>query len=330
MTPAPAAPPLTVPGSPAATADAEQRRQRQALWAGVLVVLIWGSNFSVQKVVFSALSPGGFLFLRYLILPAAAALLLLWHHGLQWPRVNRADLLAMLKLGLIGHLAQVSLVTYGIHLSTAFSSALILACGPVFTLLILRWHRLEHLRRGQLAGVGVAFLGVLLFLSDKLIGRNWQAGSGDLILLAAAALFSYHTVAAKPVMERHGSFTTMAYAMLLGSVPVVLMNLPAGLRLHWGDIGAALWIGILYSVLVSAFAGWLVWGWVNSVRGVARTAPLIYLTPPVAGFVAWLATGERYTATMLAGAALTLSGVALAQFTSAPRDPVRENPAPVD
>ena len=39
---------------------------------------------------------------------------------------------------------------------------------------------------------------------------------------------------------------------------------------------------------------------------------------------------ERYTAAKLAGAALTLAGVALAQFASAPRDAVREAPAPVD
>jgi len=84
-------------------------------------------------------------------------------------------------------------------------------------------------------------------------------------------------------------------------------------------------------VLISAFAGWLVWGWVNAVRGVARSAPLMYLMPPVAGLVAWALTGERYTAVKLAGAALTLVGVALAQYASASsRDPVREAPAPVD
>jgi len=32
----------------------------------------------------------------------------------------------------------------------------------------------------------------------------------------------------------------------------------------------------------------------------------------------------------IAGAAIALGGVALAQFTSAPKDPVREAPAPVD
>lgn len=306
-------------------------RATKALWVALALVLVWGSNFSVQKAVFNVLSPGGFLFVRYLVMPLAAALLLCSRHGLHWPRLPREDLWALLRLGLLGHLLHVGLVTYGIHWSTPFSSALILACGPVFTLLILRWYGLEHLTRGQVAGVGVAFLGVMVFLSDKLFGGQWQASGGDLTLLVAAAFFSYYTVLSKPLIERLGSVTVMAYATLMGSAPLVALNLPAGLRVDWAAVGPGIWAGMFYAVLISAFLGWMVWGWVNAVRGVARTAPLMYLMPPVAGLVAWLVTGERYTAAKLAGAAVTLGGVALAQFASAsPRDPVREAPAPVD
>lgn len=304
---------------------------RRALWAALALIVVWGANFSIQKAVFNAITPGGFLFVRYLVMPVAAAALLCGQYGFAWPRVSRADLLALLRLGLAGHLLHVGMVTYGIYWSTAFSSSLILACGPVFTLLILRWQGVEHLTHGQIAGVGVACLGVLAFLSDKLLGGHWQAGGGDLVLLVAASLFSYYTVAAKPLIDRLGGVTVMTYAVLLGSGPVVALSLPAGLRVAWGDVSAAIWVGVVYAVLISAFLGWLVWGWVNAVRGVARTAPLMYLMPPVAGLVAWGLTGERYTAVKLGGAALTLVGVALAQFTSASkRDPIREAPAPVD
>ncbi len=312
------------------TESAQAARSTKALWVALALVLVWGTNFSVQKAVFNVLSPGGFLFVRYLVLPLAATLLLCSRHGLSWPRLPRADLWALLRLGLIGHLLHVGMVTYGIHWSTPFSSALILACGPVFTLLILRWYGLEHLTRGQVAGVSVACLGVLVFLSDKLFGGQWQAGGGDLTLLIAAAFFSYYTVMAKPLIERHGSVTVMAYATLMGSAPLVALSLPAGLRVDWASVSPAIWAGMFYAVLISAFLGWMVWGWVNAVRGVARTAPLMYLMPPVAGLVAWALTGERYTAVKLAGAAVTLAGVALAQFASSPRDPVREAPAPVD
>lgn len=319
--------PTTVPATAAA---ARRDVERWALVAALGLILVWGANFSVQKEVFRALSPGGFLFVRYLIMPLAAAALLLWRYGRAWPRLPRTELLQLLKLGIAGHLLHVGLVTYGIHWSTAFSSALILACGPVFTLLILRWHGLEVLTRAQVAGVGVAVGGVLLFLSDKLMGALWGASAGDLTLLVAAAFFSYYTVAAKPLIERHGGVTVMAYGTLLGSGPVVLLSLPAGLAVDWSAVTPWIWLGTLYAVLISAFCGWLVWGWINAVRGVARTAPLMYLMPPVAAAVAWLATGEQYTAVKLLGAALTLGGVALAQFASPARDPVREAPAPVD
>jgi drug/metabolite transporter (DMT)-like permease len=324
---------IPAPVKPAAAeaAAAARARQAQALWVALALILVWGSNFSVQKAVFNALSPAGFLFVRYLVMPLAATLLLCWRHGRHWPRVTRADLLALFRLGMAGHLIHVGMVTFGIHWSTPFSSALILACGPVFTLLILRWYGLEVLTRGQIVGVGVALAGVLVFLSDKLLGRQWQASGGDLTLLVAAAFFSYYTVAAKPLIERHGGVTVMTYATLMGSAPLVALTLPTGLRIDWAAVSPAIWAGMLWAVLVSAFLGWIAWGWVNAVRGVARTAPLMYLMPPVAGLVAWALTGERYTAVKLAGAAVTLGGVALAQFAStSARDPVRESPAPVD
>lgn len=297
---------------------APDARQRAALLLALGLILVWGANFSVQKAVFTALSPGGFLFARYLIMPLCAVALLWQRYGRRWPRLARDEWWALARLALLGHVLHVGLVTFGIHWSTAFSSSLILACGPVFTLLILRFAGTERLTRAQIAGVAVACAGVLVFLSDKLLGAQWRASGGDLVLLVAAAFFSAYTVAAKPVFERHGGVLVMAYTTLIGSVPLVLLSAPAGLAVDWTAVTPAIWAGLLWAVIVSAFVGWIVWGWVNGVRGVARTAPLLYLMPPVAGVVAWLATGEGYTLIKLAGAAVTLGGVALAQF--APRE----------
>jgi drug/metabolite transporter (DMT)-like permease len=288
--------------SPRSAAAAELQRQRTALLLALALVLVWGANFSVQKAVFTSLGPGGFLFARYLIMPVCALLLLWQRYGTRWPRLARSEWWALVRLGIMGHLLHVGLVSYGIHWSTAFSSSLILAVGPVFTLLLLRRAGYERLTRAQVAGVAVACAGVLVFLSDKLLAASWQASSGDLVLLVAASFFSAYTVTAKPLIERHGGVTVMAYATLAGSAPVVLLSLPAGLAVDWSAVSIAIWAATLWAVIVSAFIGWLVWGWVNTVRGVARTAPLMYLMPPVAGLVAWLFMGESYTWIKLSGA----------------------------
>jgi drug/metabolite transporter (DMT)-like permease len=284
-----------------------------ALAAGLAIVWVWGANFAVQKALFEVLPPAGLLFARYLLMPLCAAVLLMCSLGARKP-VPRADMLQIAFLGFLGHSVHVTMVTFGIHWSTAFSSALILACGPIFTLLILHWVGHERLSWPQVVGVGVACVGVLVFLSDKLLGQQWAATGGDLMMLLAAALFSYYTVMSKPLIQRHGGVTVMAYATIAGSPPVVLFSASTAWSAPWAAMTWHHWGLLLWATLVSAFLGWLVWGWVNERRGVASTAPLQYLMPVVAGIVAWWATGERFSAVKLGGAALTLGGVALAQF----------------
>ncbi|MEY3913387.1 MAG: hypothetical protein RL509_1431 [Pseudomonadota bacterium] len=295
-----------------------QRRQQQALWVALALIVIWGANFSIQKWVMREITPTGFLFGRYALMPVCALLLLIWRHGFQFPSLSRDDLWGLARLGVIGHTMHVGMVTYGVHWSTAFSSSVILACGPLFTLIILRLHDLERLGRYQILGMAVACCGVLIFLSEKLLGGSWQATGGDLVLLVAASLFSYYTVAAKPFIERLGGFTTMAYATLFGSIPVLLLTAPQMADVPWSAFTVPLALAFVWAVVVSAFLGWLAWGWVNAVRGVARTAPLMYLMPPVAGLLAWAFMGESYTWLKVIGALVSLAGVAIAQFVRQP------------
>ena len=114
------------------------------------------------------------------------------------------------------------------------------------------------------------------------------------MLLVAASFFSYYTVAAKPLIERLGGVTVMTYAVLLRQRAGRAAQ-PAGRPGGAVERASARRSGPAPSTrcIISAFLGWLVWGWVNAVRGVARTAPLMYLMPPVAGLVAWALTGER-------------------------------------
>ncbi len=51
-------PPVVAPG-------AGLDRSRHALAAALVLILVWGANFSVQKAIFEALSPGGFLFVGH-------------------------------------------------------------------------------------------------------------------------------------------------------------------------------------------------------------------------------------------------------------------------
>lgn len=292
-------------------------RQLGALGVALALVTVWGTNFSILKLVMSHITPGAFLFARYIVTPACALLLLLAVYGTRWPRLPGSEWRTLLRLTLLGHVLHVTLINWGIHLSSPFSTALIVACGPLMTLAILVAGGGERLTRVQFTGAVLACAGILIFLSEK-FGLAWKAGLGDAVLLVATLLFSMHTVAARDIILRRGPMLVMAYTTLLALPPMVLLTAFDGIATDWTALPPLVALGLAWALVVSSFIGWILWGWVNRHLGVARTAPLLYLLPPIAGLAGWWMTGETFPPLKLAGAALALAGVALVQFASRP------------
>jgi drug/metabolite transporter (DMT)-like permease len=292
----------------------------RSLAAALATMLAWGVNFAFVKYVLDHLGVGAFMFLRFSILTLLgfALLVIVFRSrvGHTWPR--REDLPRFVACGLIGHALHIAVVMYGMSLSTAFSSSLVLTSGPLFTLMILTVLGAERLRLRQVAGTLVAFGGIVLFLADKFAAGFARAGTGDLILLFAAFLFSLYTVLVQPLARRYGPLIVLSYTLLFSAPLILAFTLTSFLETPMRALPPTVWIGIFWAVVVSSFFGWLMWTWVNSVRGVARSAPFAYLMPPIAGLVAWLTLGEVFTWLKIIGASVTMAGVAWAQFGGGP------------
>lgn len=292
------------------------RAARLSLLAALAIMVVWGCNFALTKYILNGMGVGSFLFLRFLIMPILAFALLAWVYRRNWHHAlpRREDLPKLALTGILGHSVHVGVVMWGMDISTAFSSSLVLTTGPIFTLLILAAMGGERLHARQVLGTLAAFGGLALFLSDKFTGGFARAGLGDLALLSAAAVFALYTVLAKPLAERYGAVALMAWTLAFGAPPIVLICAPAFFSADLAALPAGVWLAFAWAVLVSSFIGWLVWIWVNAVRGVARSAPLQYLMPPIAGVVAWLTLGETFTWLKIGAAVVVIAGVAWAQF----------------
>lgn len=302
-----------------------------SLAAALATMLVWGVNFAFVKHVLDGIGVEALMFVRFAVLPLLgfALLLVIFRRRIRhtWPR--RRDLARFVVAGLIGHAAHIGVVMYGMSLSTPFSSSLVLTSGPLFTLIILAILKVERLRARQVAGTLVALGGIVVFLSDKFAAGFSRAGVGDLVLLLAAALFALYTVLVQPLTKRYGPLIVLCYTLLFSAPPILLATLPGFLSTPASAYTASVCIGLAWALVVSSFFGWLAWSWVNAVRGVARAAPFGYLMPPIAGLVAWLTLGEAFTWLKIAGAAVTMAGVAYAQFGGAapPREAAQPDAA---
>jgi len=292
------------------------KKEELSLLAAIAMMVVWGCNFALTKYILDRIGVGSFLFIRFATMAALGVLLLALvyrrHPAQALPR--REDLPRFAAAGLLGHTLHVGIVMWGIDLSTAFSSSVMLTGGPIFTLLILAALGAEPLHGRQLAGTAFAFCGIVLFLSDKFAAGFARAGFGDLALLLASGMFSVYTVISKPLVERYGPLLLLAWTLAFGAPPLLAITAPVYFAAPLAGQPAVLWAALAWAIVVSSFLGWLVWVWVNAVRGVARSAPLMYLMPPIAGLVAWLTLGETFTWLKIGAAAIVMAGVAWAQF----------------
>lgn len=293
--------------------------QHRALATGWLVVLLWAAAFTIQKLVYESFGPGGYLFGRSVLMSGCALGLLAWRRSPWWPRLSAADWRILLAATAIGPVGHVALVTYGLHWSTPFSGSLIMACGPVCTLMLLRLLRGARLSGGQVAGVVLALAGVLLLMSDKLAAADVRASGGDLVLLAAVLAFALYTIVVTPLAARHGGAEVMSWSTLISAPLMLAMSAPAARHAGYAQAPMPAWAAFVWTVVVSGFLGWILWSWVNATRGVARTAPLLYGVPPLAGAIAALTVGESFGPLKLVGAGAALAGVVLTQVAGRAR-----------
>ncbi len=294
----------SVPGVQAAAPVPAVGRTELAL---TLMVFIWGVNFAVVKRTLEAFTPLGFNALRYLIASAFVFVVIRWRGALRLP--ERRDLPRVLVLGLLGNTVYQMLFIFGLDRTRAGNASLMLALVPILVLLF----DFRGERHGAWVWVGCALsvVGVALVSGSALRVEGSSTLVGDLMLIAAAAVWAIYTVGARPLIRRYGSVEATAWTLWAGAVGIFLIGLPDLFAHPWGGTGAAAWGGLLYSALLAIGLAYLLWYRGVERLGGARTAIYSNVTPVVALVTGAVWLGEALTALSVLGAALVLGGLVL-------------------
>jgi len=284
--------------------------------AQFVVVGLWASTFIVSKAAFDVLSPLAFTFARFgAMIVLAFAVLAARRRGAE-RRIRRADLPHFALAGLSGYtLYQLGFVL-GLDRTSPFSSSLLIAMVPLFTVVILAVRREPTPARGWL-GIGVAVLGVAVFLADKRGGGGTLVG--DALSLGAAVAFALYGVANRPLVRAYPPETYTAYTVLAGSVPLLAISTPATMDQDWGAVSAGGWLAIGYMVVLPVYVAYMLWNWAIARRGAAAATGFSLLVPVASGALSALVFDEGFGPAKLFGAGLVLTGLVIAR--TRPRAP---------
>ena len=291
----------------------------------MLMVLIWGANFSVIKRAFEEIPPQPFNALRLVI---ASAVFLVAIEGVR-RRAKRGDPLSsvfhtqnpltsrdridLIWLGLVGHLGYQYFFVGGVALSSASNAALIVGCTPAVLAVVSALMGRERISRLHWIGAAISAVGIYL-----VVGRGASFGGdhlrGDLLVMASVACWVTFTLGAASLIQRHSPLYVTGMTMVYGGVPYVLMALPQIVRVPWADVSGWSLLAMVLSALLALNLAYVIWYMGVQRLGPARTSIYSNGVPVVAMTIAALWLGEPMTWNKVTGAAAVLSGVLLTRL----------------
>ncbi|MFN8590006.1 MAG: DMT family transporter [Thermomicrobiales bacterium] len=280
--------------------------------AQLTVVLLWSSTFVVAKAAFAQLSPLAFIFARFLLMIVLAFTVLLLRRRGAERAVERSDWGRLLLAGLTGYtLYQLGFVL-GLDRTSPFSSSLLIAMTPLFTLIILAVLG-EPTSRLAWLGLVVALVGVVIFLLDK---RDVATGTmvGDLLSIGAAMAFALYGVVTRPLVRKYPTETYTAWSVLAGAVPLLLVSLPAAIAQPWVALSTDVWLSIVYLAIFPVYIAYILWNWAISRRGIATASSFGLLVPIASGVLSAIFFGEAFGPAKLLGAVLVLAGLGIVRL----------------
>jgi drug/metabolite transporter (DMT)-like permease len=275
-------------------------------------VLVASGTFLVAKVTLQQFDALALAQLRY-VLASGGLLGLLAARGEFRPARMRGSWGALALLGIAGTTLNQTLFLVGLHGTTPAHAALLYAATPILVLL-LAWARgQERPTPGRVAGVGLAFGGVLFLLLGRglTFDRRWLGG--DAVVFLAVVAWAVYTARGKELIARLGALPTTAWAMALGSLVYLPIGLPALARQDWTRVSTMGWVGLLYLAFLTSVLSYLLWSWALARVLASRVAVFTNLQPLVTALLAWAVLGEPLTLHFAFATLAVLAGVWMAE-----------------
>jgi drug/metabolite transporter (DMT)-like permease len=273
----------------------------------LLVVLIWGTNFSVTKIALAELPPLVFSALRFGGAAVLLWIILRWREGVL--PLPKGAFWKLTWVGVIGNTLYQVLFTYGLSITTAANAALLIAITPALVALFGALLGIERLRSATVFGIGLAFAGVVLVLLSRGLAFTRNGLLGDALMLGCAISWTIYTLGVRTVAGGMSPLAITAWTMVTGVPGLILVSLPELFRVEWAAVSVTAWVSLAYSMVLALVVSYVLWN--NSVRvaGSNRTAIYGCAIPLVAALAAWPLLGEVPVPLQAVGAVLIIGGV---------------------
>jgi len=272
-----------------------------------IAILIWGSAFTITKLVLGVIGPLQLTEIRLVIAflsmaPFAA------RQGFRLKDIFRRDIMLF---ALTGTSLYYGLENSGMVYTSISSTALILAIIPALTTVLAVVILKERIGKTQIIGLVLVTVGVMLVgLQESADVNSPRPLLGNLLIFLSALSWAVYTIQGR-IMARKRSALVMAAASIgaaiLQLLPFSLWELASQ---GMPQINRMAVLGILYLAIVSSGMTTILWNEALHYLPASVASPIVNLSS-VIGLAGAFLLGEKPPLIQIVGGAMALGGVLL-------------------
>ena len=283
-------------------------KQTKATLAAMLGYGIFGFSFLFSKIALELASP--FVLLAFRFLTAFLVMNLLRLTGLVQVSLKGKPVHLLLVLGLVHPVIYFICETYGISLTTAAFSGIMIGMGPVFGLIFGVLFLKEKCTVLQAVCTVASVIGVALTTTG---GLGNVPLTGFLLLLGAVVCSSLLPILSRKISTHFSAFERTYVMFSLGSITFTLIALVQ----NAGDLTAVtmpmmqgrFWISILYLAVASSVVAFLSINYAATYISAGKTIIFSNCVPVISVLAGIFIMGDSFTAVQLLGIAIIVISV---------------------
>ena len=275
----------------------------------MFAVISWGGSFVATKIALAELTPVTIIIMRMIM-----AVLLLFVIAKATKRdfsIDRKKHTGILLLALIAVFHLWIQVT-GLKYTTASNTGWIIGITPVFMALLGYFFFREKLRIINMAGIVVAFFGLLLLISKGDFSKiDLISNRGDVMVLASAFTWSIYSLVNKKITFSYPPLMTILYLFITMAVILIPFNLSRETLYSVVNLSWMGWFAVLFLGLICSGVSYVFWAQALKDMDSARVGSFLYFEPFVTIFTAWLILNEQITFVIVLSGVIITTGVIL-------------------
>jgi drug/metabolite transporter (DMT)-like permease len=271
---------------------------------------VWGASFIATKVALKDISPITIVWMRFAMGVMILGLAVVLRKQFSLPKKSEWGYFAL--LGFLGITFHQWLQSNGLKTSEASTTAWIVATTPVF-MALLGWLILKERLNGiKTFGILLAFVGVLLVVSDgnlASISIGKFGAPGDVLILISSVNWAVFSALSRRGLKTYSASLMIFYVMLIGWLFTTVLFVGGGNYVEIPSLSVNGWLGITFLGVFCSGLAYIAWYDALQALSTAETGVFLYIEPLIAMIVAFFVLGEAITVASLVGGGVILFGV---------------------